>query len=94
MTFLCNSKFISFLDDDNIVYPNHLETLFELFKNNDKLDWSYCLRNVWKNDWSEGIPDLGESIGFLYHTMISKDDHLVDTSCFLIKKDIAMKCIH
>ena len=72
MTYLCNTPFVMYLDDDNWWLPKHIESLVDLQKKiNNKDAWTYSLRRVWDSKYEESVLDLGESIGDLFHTMMN-----------------------
>jgi glycosyltransferase involved in cell wall biosynthesis len=77
-TFLCTEDFICFLDDDNWIEPDHVESLVAAIQ--DKA-YAYCLRNIMDRDGTFFMRDDGEAIG--HH------GDLVDMNCFLFKREVA-----
>ena len=45
MSFLTNSDYIMFLDEDNTFEPTHVELMLKKIKDK-KLDWTFSLRNI------------------------------------------------
>ncbi|WP_198034378.1 glycosyltransferase family A protein [Dyadobacter tibetensis] len=88
MPYLINSEYIGFLDEDNWYEANHLETLIELITKFN-LDWSYSMRNIFTEDGDFVIGDNCESIGD--YKPISNQNKLIDTNCYLIKRNELLK---
>jgi hypothetical protein len=83
--------YISFLDEDNTITPNHIESMVQTLKEK-KCIWTYCLRNIMSPKGEFICRDLCESLGKLHSTFISNShspDYLVDTSCYLVPVEIA-----
>lgn len=89
-TWLCNSDYICFLDDDNWFDNTHLEELYKLISI-QKLDWVYSLRKIYDNNTGKIVEDKCESLGILGAPYDRPTEVLIDTSCYLIKKDIAIR---
>jgi hypothetical protein len=88
---LANGDYIILLDDDNTYESNHIQTYYDLLKNN-KYDWLYCLRNI-VNDEGYVCRDECESLGYLSPVFYNKSQYLVDTNCICVKKEIMIeKC--
>lgn len=87
---LHHSDFISYLDEDNYFEKNHIESLVSITLEN-KLYWAYSLRNIVDQDGEFVCKDQCESLGGLSSTFNDSNDHLIDTSCYLLSRDIAMQ---
>lgn len=87
---LLESKFVSYLDEDNWVDPDHLKNMQEIMMA-ENLDWSFSLRKIHDVDGNFICNDNCESLGNVCHTVLAWNDFLVDTSCFLFKKDVAIE---
>jgi len=85
MPFLCKTEYVAFLDEDNWYDPDHIERLLEACQGRP---WAFSLRKIWVDDeyW---CVDMCESLGNL-RKCFDRDEHLVDTSCFLVRRDVAM----
>jgi len=92
ITHLMRGEYILFLDDDNIFYPNHLQSFYSILQNK-KYQWSFCLRNILHNN-IEICQDNCESLGNLHHVFNIPNHFLIDTNCYCIRKDIALESIH
>lgn len=88
MPFFCKTKYVAFLDEDNWFDPSHIETM-ESLCDAHALDWSFSLRKVWC-DGQLACVDNCESIGNL-RKCFDRDEHLVDTSCYLVRTEVAVR---
>jgi len=86
-THLINTDYVLYLDQDNWFEPNHVESCIETIEKYN-LDWSYSLRNVCDKDGNFLTQDNCESLGKwkTYHGV----NH-IDTNCYCIKTNIAIK---
>ena len=85
---LLDCDYVAFLDEDNFVETNHIQGMQQLMRT-ENLDWSFCLRKLYDDQLMIGY-DNCESLGNFCHTVLAWDDFLVDTSCFLFTKDLAI----
>ncbi|ACB52202.1 probable glycosyl transferase [Crocosphaera subtropica ATCC 51142] len=85
--YLVNGDYIVFLDDDNWFEPYHISSLVDLVYSKN-LDWAYALRNIVNSDGEFITQDNCESLG---KDRVFTDYHHVDTNCYFIRKDIAVK---
>ena len=88
--WLVNTKYVAFLDEDNTVDPGHYKNLVAACVSN-KVPWAYSLRRIIDHRGEHVCVDACESIGGISHTVIGPGDYLVDTSCYLIDRDLAVK---
>ena len=80
---------MAFLDEDNWYNTQHLELLFGQLQK-DNAQWGFSLRNIYTEEGEFVCKDLCESLGSLSHTVISESDYLVDTSCYLLERELAI----
>ena len=59
---LVNNQYILFLDEDNYLEPNHVESMINTIETNN-LDWCYSLRRIIDVDGSYVCDDNCESLG-------------------------------
>jgi len=87
--FLTSSDWVVFLDDDNWLDPNHVQSLVDLAESND-LKWAYSLRRFVTVD---GKPICDDDWCSLGHIPGIKADApvLVDTSCYLVDRKLACR---
>lgn len=84
---LVNSDYVLFLDQDCWYDENHVETMINTIESNN-LDWCYSLRKIVNNAGEFVCNDECESLGKWNPVM--QYNH-VDTNCFCIKTEVAIK---
>ena len=90
-SFLVNADIICYLDEDNWIEPNHVESLVEVIRKGN--DWSYSLRNIYNKDGKYLCQDNCESLG-KWPVYFDEKTYHIDTSSFAIKKDVAVRVGH
>lgn len=88
--WLVKSDYIAYLDDDNIVTPSHYSDLLRGIVKKPESKWAYCLRYLIDKDGNTIDYDNCESLGGISHTVAGRSDYLIDTSCYLIERDLAI----
>jgi|688.fasta_scaffold155207_2 glycosyltransferase involved in cell wall biosynthesis len=86
-TFLASGDFFIWLDDDNFIDPNHVESLVETVEKN-KLDWAYSLRKIVDDKGNYICLDDCENLGKWKSIL---NDNFVDVNCFFIKRELAIQ---
>ncbi|SDT94163.1 glycosyltransferase family 2 protein [Halopseudomonas salegens] len=88
---LVNADYVLFLDEDNWFEPEHVASLLELALQ-DELDFAYALRKVVSKTGEYLCHDDCESLGKwpAFHGRT----HLVDTSCYLFRRQWLIKHCH
>ena len=89
-SILTNSEYVMFLDEDNYLEPNHVDSMLNTIKEKN-LDWTFSLRNIIDKDSKFICEDKCESLGNLHHVWNNKNDYLVDLNCYCIKRDLFVK---
>ncbi len=86
-THLVDTQYVLYLDQDNAFKPNHVETCINVIEKYG-IDWCYSLRSIIDKDGKFVCNDDCESLGKwqTYHGI----NH-VDTNCYCIKTEIAVK---
>jgi glycosyltransferase involved in cell wall biosynthesis len=86
-THLINTDYVLYLDQDNWMHPNHVQSCVETIEKKN-LDWCYSLRNIYKKDGTFICQDNCESLGKwkTYHGV----NH-VDTNSYCLKTSIAIR---
>lgn len=83
---LINQDYVFFLDQDNWLELDHVETMISKLESSD-FDWIYSLRNICSKDKEFLLKDNCESLGKweawtnCYH---------IDTNCYCLKKEVAV----
>lgn len=88
MSILLTYTYITFLDDDNIVEPNHITSLVQAAQRVEGAYGSYCFRNIMDEQGQFQCRDEFESVGCLAPIA---GYFLCDTSTFLLTQDAAVK---
>lgn len=86
--YLVSGRFVAFLDEDNWFEPQHIASLMALITAHG-LDWAYALRRMVTVDGQFIANDDCESLG-KWPTWNNPANHLVDTNCYVIRRDIAL----
>lgn len=86
-TYLCDGDYIIWLDDDNFIEPNHVESLVNTMQN-QKLDWAYSLRKIVDDHGNYICHDDCESLGKWKSIL---NDNFVDVNCFFVRKELALQ---
>lgn len=86
-THLVNTKYVLYLDQDCWFEPNHVEECIKSIEEKN-LDWSYSLRRICDKEGNYLCNDDCESLGKwqTYHGA----NH-IDTNCYCIKTEVAIK---
>lgn len=87
-THLIDTDYVLYLDQDNWIDPNHVQRCIETIEKNN-LDWCYSLRSIVDRDGKNIAFDNCESLG--KWPVFSGDYHHIDTNCYCIKTNIAVK---
>ncbi|AGE59132.1 glycosyl transferase [Paramecium bursaria Chlorella virus OR0704.2.2] len=89
LPFLVTSDYVAYLDDDNVVAPTQYADLLRgLISNKSK--WSYCLRYLMDADGNRVGEDNCESLGGISHAVYGPGNYLIDTSCYMLDRDLAI----
>jgi hypothetical protein len=87
-TYFADGDFHLWLDDDNELEPNHIESLVDLVKEKN-LSWAYSLRKIIDQNGSVLCNDDCESLG-MWPSILHPEDYFVDVNCYFIKKEVAV----
>ena len=84
LTYAANSRYVAYLDDDNVYLPTHLATLRCAIEGKD---WAFSLRQFVDGDSGELLcADTWESMGPGRGVYARAQGGFVDTNCYLIDK--------
>lgn len=90
-SFLVNADIIVYLDEDNWFEPNHIEELVKKIEEGN--DWAYSLRKIYDKEGNYLCEDNCESLG-KWPVYFNDSVCHIDTSCFAIKRDVAVRIGH
>lgn len=85
--YLIDADYFIFLDEDNWIEPNHVQSLVDIAK---KFDWVFSLRKIIDKEDNYICNDDCESLG-LWHTCLSENEFFVDVGCYFLPKRIALQ---
>lgn len=87
-TYFVNGDYHVWLDDDNVLEQNHIESLVNLSEKNS-LDWAFSFRKIIDNNSNLICNDDCESLG-MWPSILHQTDFFVDVNCYFVKKQIAI----
>lgn len=84
--YLCKGDYICFLDEDNWIDEDHVESLVNSIGTNK---WAFSMRKIVDSDGSFVCNDDCESLGN-YPSVLNESDYFVDVNCFFFSKEVAL----
>ena len=90
-SFLVNADAICYLDEDNWFEPNHVEKLVSKLQEGNP--WAYSLRKIVDKDGNFLCEDNCESLG-KWPVYFNKDQYHIDTSSFIVRREVALRVGH
>lgn len=87
-TYFADGDYHIWLDDDNMIEPDHVENLVNLVTEK-KLHWAYSFRKIIDKDNNVVCLDDCESLG-KWASIIDLRDHFVDVNCYFVAKHVAV----
>ena len=87
-THLIDTDYVLYLDQDCWLEPDHVEQCIKTIEENN-LDWSYSLRKIADSEGNYICNDDCESLG--KWPVFSGDYNHIDTNCYCIKTEVAIK---
>ncbi len=85
--YLINADYFIFLDEDNWIDENHVQSLVDTVQG---YDWAFSLRKIIDKDNNYICNDDCESLG-LWPTCLSDQEFFVDVGCYFLPKMIAIQ---
>lgn len=85
--FLVNADYVIFLDEDNWIEPNHVESLVNLGR---YYDWVFSLRKIVNQDGEYVCNDDCESLG-QWPTVLHEREYFVDVGCYFLPTKMAIQ---
>ena len=90
-SFLVNADAICYLDEDNWISPDHVKRLVEKLQNGNQ--WAYSLRKIYNQEGKYVCEDNCESLG-RWPVYFNDKVHHIDTSSYIVKRDVAITIGH
>lgn len=87
-TYFAKGDYLIYLDEDNWLEPNHVESLVNAVSNKGQKSWAHSLRKITNMKGEFVCNDDCESLGG-YLSVIN--DYFVDVNCFFLPKKIALR---
>lgn len=87
-TYFADGDYHIWLDDDNVLEPNHVESLVKLVQEKN-LDWAFSFRKIIDKENNVLCEDNCESLG-LWASVLHPQDFFVDVNCYFVKKEVAV----
>lgn len=85
--YLVDADYIVFLDEDNWIDENHIESLVDKAH---YYDWVFSLRKIVDKESNYICNDDCESLG-LWPTVLSETEYFVDVGCYFLPKSMAIQ---
>jgi len=86
--YILNTDYVMFLDEDNWLEPNHVESLVNVIEQGN--DWAFSLRNIYDSNSNFICTDDCENLG-LWPTCISEQELFVDVGAYFLPTSIAIQ---
>lgn len=90
--FLLNEDVLCYLDEDNWVEPNYIQAFKDVLEDPAN-KWAYTLRRVMSPEGEYICDDNCESLGH-HHVMGDPNRFHIDTGCFAVPRELALKVSH
>ena len=87
-TYLCKGEYVMFLDEDNWLDPEHVESLVKVIESGNQ--WAFSLRKITDKDGNYMCNDDCESLG-KWPSCLNEQDYFVDVGCYFLPKNIALQ---
>ena len=87
-TYFADGDYHLWLDDDNMLEPNHVESLVKLVQEKN-LHWAFSLRKIIDKDNNVVCLDDCESLG-KWASILNPQDFFVDVNCYFVAKHVAV----
>src|SRR5688500_474382 len=81
---------VCWLDEDNWLDADHLASLVQVMTEAN-VPWAFSLRKIVDKDRNFICLDECESLGNLHPTIMSDSDYHIDTSCYLLRRELAIR---
>lgn len=89
-TFISDGDYLIFLDDDNSLAPDHIETCMRTIQAGN--DWCYSFRKIVDNQHNFICEDNCESLG-KWPSILHPEDYFVDVNCYFIPRGLAITMV-
>ena len=88
-SFLVSTEFVCFLDEDNWIDPDHVESLVAAVRAGGGI-WAFALRKIVDGDGAFVTLDTCESLGSLHPVFHDDRQAHIDANCYLLSRLVAV----
>lgn len=88
-SFLVNQDVLIYLDEDNWLKPDHVESLMKLLNEKPHVQWAFSLRSIYNVNGEYLCDDDCESLG-KWPTFHNQDVYHIDTSSFAVRRNVGL----
>lgn len=85
-TYLAKGEYLCFLDEDNWLEPDHVESMMKVIESGNQ--WAFSLRKITDKDGNYVCNDDCESLGKWPSCL---NDYFVDVGCYFFPKELALQ---
>lgn len=89
-SYLIDTDFVGFLDEDNTFAPEHLSSLVRVILERSQ-PWAFSLRRIISPSGEAICNDECESLGCLEPSVLHVNDWFVDVNCYLMRVPLAVE---
>jgi len=97
-TFLVNTPWVSFLDEDNFLNYDYVEKIMKTVESQDNLDWCWTKRNMVNEKGEFLVEDSCESMGTqcpIWDSIpINTPLNFIDSNCWIWRREFLMKFVN
>jgi cellulose synthase/poly-beta-1,6-N-acetylglucosamine synthase-like glycosyltransferase len=87
MTYLCEGEYVMFLDEDNFLEPDHVESCMKVIESGK--DWTFSYRKIVDKEGKFICNDDCESLGN-WPSVLDQTDYFIDVNCYFLPKILAV----
>lgn len=87
-TFLADGDYVMFLDDDNYIEPDHIESLLKVIDAGNQ--WAFSFRKITDKSGAILCEDNCESLG-KWPSVLHPQDFFIDVNCFFLPRILAVQ---
>ena len=88
-SYLVNADAVIFLDEDNWIEKDHVESLVKTINENN-LDWSWSFRQIFDKEGNYLVHDNCESLG-VHPAWVGDNVFHIDTSSYCVRREVATR---
>ena len=86
-TYLCEGDYVMYLDEDNFLDPDHVESCMKTISSGK--DWTFSFRKIVDKEGTFICNDECESLGS-WPSVLDSRDYFIDVNCYFLPKLLAV----